>query len=129
LQAASGKRDAITVFGRDYDTEDGTCIRDYIHVADLCQAHWLAIQRLREHGESRRYNLGNGNGFSVQQVIDVCLKVTGKDITVIEGERREGDPAVLVADSSLARSELGWRHTADLDSIVAHAWEFESRRR
>jgi len=123
LQAASGQRDAITVFGRDYDTEDGTCMRDYIHVADLCQAHWLAIESLQNHGESQRFNLGNGNGFSVQQVIDVCREVTGKDITVIEGERREGDPAVLVADSSRARSELGWQpQFADLDSIVAHAW-------
>lgn len=85
LRAASGKRDAITVFWRDYDTEDGTCIRDYIHVNDLCEAHWLAIQNLQKHSESRRYNLGNGNGFSVQQVIDVCLEVTGKEITVIEG--------------------------------------------
>jgi len=126
LQAASGQRDAITVFGRDYDTEDGTCMRDYIHVADLCQAHWLAIQHLQSTGESGRYNLGNGNGFSVQQVIDVCRQVTGRAITVIEGERREGDPAVLVADSSRARSELGWKpQFSDLDSIVYHAWEYE----
>jgi len=87
LQAASGKRDAITVFGRDYDTEDGTCIRDYIHVNDLCDAHWLAIGKLLSDGESGRFNLGNGNGFSVQQVIDVCRQVTGKEITVIEGAR------------------------------------------
>jgi len=128
LQAASGQRDAITVFGRDYDTEDGTCMRDYIHVADLCQAHWLAIQRLQSTGESGRYNLGNGNGFSVQQVIDVCRQVTGRAITVIEGERREGDPAVLVADSSRARSELGWQpHYAGLESIVEHAWKFENK--
>ncbi len=129
LQAASGQRDAITVFGRDYDTEDGTCMRDYIHVADLCQAHWLAIQRLQSTGESGRYNLGNGNGFSVQQVIDVCRQVTGRAITVIEGERREGDPAVLVADSSRARSELGWQpQYADLESIVSHAWAWEESR-
>lgn len=128
LQAASGKRDAITVFGRDYETEDGTCIRDYIHVADLCEAHWLAIQNLQKYDQSRRYNLGNGNGFSVQEVIGVCRMVTGREITVIEGERREGDPAVLVADSSLARTELGWQpQYGGLESIVSHAWEFESR--
>ncbi len=128
LQAASGNRDAITVFGRDYDTEDGTCIRDYIHVADLCQAHWLAIQNLQKHGNSGRYNLGNGNGFSVKQVIDVCLEVTGMEIKVTEGERREGDPAVLVADSSLARSVLGWQpQYGDLESIVSHAWVWENR--
>jgi len=129
LQAASGKREAITVFGRDYDTEDGTCMRDYIHVSDLCEAHWLAIEKLQQQGESCRYNLGNGNGFSVQQVIDVCHDVTGKEITVVEGERRAGDPAVLVADSTRARSELGWKpQYGDLESIVRHAWAFERSR-
>jgi len=126
LQAASGKRDAITVFGRDYDTEDGTCIRDYIHVHDLCSAHWLAIQNLKSRGESQRFNLGNGNGFSVQQLIDVCREVTGKDIQVIDGERREGDPAVLVADSSRAQLELGWMPKFDdLSAIISHAWAWE----
>jgi len=130
LQAASGKRDAITVFGRDYDTEDGTCIRDYIHVHDLCSAHWLAIQNLQHSGESKRFNLGNGNGFSVQQLIDVCREVTGKHIQVIDGERREGDPAVLVADSSQARTELGWAPKFDnLNSIVSHAWAWEKHGR
>ncbi len=128
LQAASGRRDAITVFGRDYDTEDGTCIRDYIHVVDLCGAHWLAIESLKKSGGSGRYNLGNGNGFSVQQVIDVCREVTGMDIKVIEGARRAGDPAVLVADSELARSELGWQPKyGDLQSIISHAWQWERR--
>lgn len=126
LQAASRKRDAITVFGRDYDTEDGTCIRDYVHVNDLCEAHWLAILNLRQHGKSKRFNLGNGNGYSVQQVIDVCLDVTECDINVIEGERREGDPAVLVADSSCARRELGWQPKNEgLVDIVRHAWLWE----
>jgi len=124
LQAASGKRDAITVFGRDYDTTDGTCIRDYIHVNDLCEAHWLAIGKLLSDGESGRFNLGNGNGFSVQQVIDVCRDVTGKEITVIEGARRAGDPAVLVANSRLAEHELACTPKySDLVSIVRHAWQ------
>jgi len=115
--------------GERHDPEDGTCMRDYIHVADLCQAHWLAIQHLQSTGESGRYNLGNGNGFSVQQVIDVCRQVGGRAIAVIVGERREGDPAVLVADSSRARSELGWQpYYADLDSIVSHAWIWEESR-
>jgi len=126
LQTASGKRDAITVFGSDYDTEDGTCIRDYIHVNDLCDAHWLAIQFLKNKGVSQRFNLGNGNGFSVRQVIDVCRKVTGRNIKVIEGERREGDPDVLVADSTRAQAELGWSPKfGDLHSIISHAWQWE----
>jgi UDP-glucose 4-epimerase len=128
LQAASGRREGITVFGRDYNTEDGTCIRDYIHIADLCDAHWLAFQNLRKHGESQRFNLGNGNGFSVQQVINICREVSGKNINVIEGERRAGDPAVLVADSSRARQDLGWQPKYnDLQSIVSHAWKWENR--
>jgi len=127
LQAASGKRDAITVFGRDYDTEDGTCLRDYVHVNDLCQAHWLAIRKLLESEKSCSFNLGNGKGFSVQQVIDVCREVTGKEIPVIDGARRAGDPDVLVADSSLAMMELDWRpRYTDLHSIVAHAWIWEN---
>ncbi len=128
LQAASGKRENITVFGRDYDTTDGTCIRDYIHVNDLANAHWLAIQKLRQKNESQRYNLGNGSGFSVQQVIDVCKHVSGESIVVSEGPRREGDPAILVADSSLAQKELGWRpEFADLEAIVTHAWAWEEK--
>jgi len=126
LQVASGKRDSITVFGHDYDTKDGTCIRDYIHIVDLCDAHWLAIQRLNDYNESMRYNLGNGCGFSVQQVIDVCHKVTQKSINVIQGERRVGDPAILVADASRAVDEMGWKpQYAELESIVEHAWQWE----
>jgi len=128
LQVASDRRDAITVFGQDYDTEDGTCIRDYIHIVDLCDAHWKAIALLRSKQESLRFNLGNGNGFSVREVIDACKAVTEKDIAVIEGERREGDPAVLVADSALAIEMLHWKAKyADLTSIVRHAWQWESR--
>lgn len=128
LQTASDRREAITVFGRDYDTPDGTCIRDYIHVNDLCEAHLLALDRLRSGGKSRAYNLGNGSGYSVQQVIDSARKVTGRGIKVVDGPRRPGDPARLVADARLARSELNWQpHFVDLDTIIAHAWEWERK--
>jgi len=127
LQAASGRRKDIKVFGNDYPTEDGTCIRDYIHINDLCKAHLLALKRMQQIGSSARYNLGNGTGFSVQQVIDTTRKVTGKDFKVTQDERRPGDPAVLVADSKLAQQELGWKpeHT-DLESIIATAWRWET---
>ena len=126
LQAASGRRPSISVFGRDYDTPDGTCIRDYIHIQDLCAAHWLALQSLMNGGQSQAYNLGNGNGFSVQQVIDTAAQVTGRPIPVVHGPRRDGDPARLVADARLAREKLGWRpQYADLATIVAHAWQWE----
>jgi len=129
LQVASGKRDAITVFGQDYHTDDGTCIRDYIHISDLCMAHWLSILKLRENASSQRLNLGNGNGFSVQQVINICKQVTGQEIQVIHGERRKGDPAVLIADSTHAEQVLGWKaQYTDLALIVQHAWQWEIRR-
>ncbi len=128
LQAASGRRNAISVFGRDYPTPDGTCIRDYIHVTDLCQAHLLGMHKLIADNTSRAYNLGNNNGFSVQEVIDAARKVTGKEIKIIDAPRREGDPAVLIADSSLAKSELGWQPIyAELETIIAHAWGWENR--
>lgn len=130
LQAASGRRPAITVFGTDYDTPDGTCIRDYIHVDDLCDAHLLALRRLWAGGGSAAYNLGNGNGFSVQEVIDTARRVTGRDIPVDYGARRAGDPARLVADAGRAREELGWRpRFDDLATIIDHAWRWESRAR
>lgn len=126
LQAASGRRDHITVFGRDYDTPDGTCVRDYIHVNDLCEAHGLALQHLLKGGGSRDYNLGNGQGFSVQEVIDVAKRVTGREIPVREGLRRAGDPARLVANAEKIKRELGWSPTfEDLPVIVAHAWVWE----
>jgi UDP-glucose 4-epimerase len=128
LQAASGRRPAISVFGRDYDTPDGTCIRDYIHIQDLCKAHWLALQSLIKGGESQAYNLGNGNGFSVQEVIDVAERVTGRKITVTDAPRRPGDPARLVADATQARRQLGWEpEFADLATIIEHAWGWETR--
>ncbi len=130
LQAASGRRDAITVFGRDYDTPDGTCIRDYVHVVDLCAAHELALEQLLNGGSGGVYNLGNGQGFSVQQVIDTVRQVTGRDFTVLDGQRRPGDPARLVADSQRAIEELGWRPAfADLSTMVEHAWRWECRPR
>jgi len=128
LQAASGRREAIAVFGTDYDTPDGTCIRDYIHVADLCVAHALALDYLLSGGESARFNLGNGQGFSVQEVIDAARRVTGRGITVRYEARRAGDPARLVADSRLAREVLGWQpKRAELDRIIADAWSWEQK--
>lgn len=128
LQAASGRREAITVFGRDYDTPDGTCIRDYIHVEDLVEAHALALDYLLQGGRSGAFNLGNGNGFSVQEVVNTAQRVTGREIRVIDAARRAGDPPRLVADASKAYSELGWQpRYADLDTIVAHAWAWEKK--
>jgi UDP-glucose 4-epimerase len=128
LQAASGRRSAITVFGRDYDTPDGTCIRDYIHVADLVSAHALAVDYLLAGGASTAFNLGNGQGFSVQQVIDTARSVTGQAIAVSEAPRRAGDPPRLVADARRAKALLGWQpQFAALEQIVAHAWAWEQK--
>jgi UDP-glucose 4-epimerase len=131
LQAASGRRKSITVFGRDYPTEDGTCIRDYIHIEDLCSAHAQALEALilgHKQG-ALAFNLGNGKGYSVQQVIEAVQLVVAEDgcnLMVEEGERRPGDPAKLVADASLAKRELGWQpQYADLETIVRHAWAWE----
>lgn len=131
LQAASGRRESITVFGRDYPTEDGTCVRDYIHIEDLCSAHALALDALikgKKQG-ALAFNLGNGQGYSVQQVIDAVERVVAKDgctVKVEEGSRRSGDPAILVADSRLICDELGWqaRYTR-LEEVVQHAWVWE----
>jgi UDP-glucose 4-epimerase len=128
LQAASGRRESIAVFGRDYDTPDGTCIRDYIHIADLCQAHWLALRSLLDGQQSQQYNLGNGHGFSVQEVIDSAKRITKREIRVTEAPRRAGDPAILVADSTLAQKQLGWKpYFAELDVILTHAWQWEQQ--
>ena len=126
LQAAAGRRAAITVFGRDYDTPDGTCIRDYIHVADLAEAHALAVDYLLAGGKSSAFNLGNGQGFSVQEVINTARRVTGRMIPTIDAPRRSGDPPRLVANASLASNVLGWTpQFASLEQIVAHAWAWE----
>jgi UDP-glucose 4-epimerase len=124
LQVAAGRRAEILVFGSDWPTPDGTCIRDYIHIRDLADAHLLALQHCRP-GEHRIYNLGNGTGFSVREVIDSCRRVTGLDIPSRDVERRAGDPAVLIASSERAVNELGWRpqHTG-IDEIVSDAWDF-----
>ncbi|MDX2263495.1 MAG: UDP-glucose 4-epimerase GalE [Hyphomicrobiales bacterium] len=126
LQAASKRRADIKVFGRDYPTPDGTCLRDYVHVEDLCHAHLLALRALRAGAKGGFYNLGNARGYSVAEVIDVAREVTGRDITVVDAPRRPGDPAMLVADSTLIREELGWRpQYGDLRVIVEHAWAWE----
>lgn len=133
LQAASGRREAVTVFGRDYDTEDGTCIRDYIHIEDLCQAHSLALDYLQANPEVRAtaFNLGNGQGFSVLEVLDTAKAIVANEnanIPITEGARRTGDPARLIADSTKALSVLGWEPKyKNLREIVEHAWAWEKK--
>ncbi len=128
LQVASARLPFVRVFGRDYDTPDGTCIRDFVHVMDLAEAHLLALNHLVTYGESSSFNLGSGNGFSVQEVIEVARRVTGMSIPVVDYPRREGDPPRLVADSKDARSLLRWSPCyADLEAIVLHAWEWEKK--
>jgi UDP-glucose 4-epimerase len=125
LQVALGKRDKIYIYGDDYNTPDGTCIRDYIHASDLASAHILAVEKLQAGGESGAYNLGNGNGFSVKEVIEMARKVTGHPIPAEIGERRAGDPARLVASSEKAKRELGWNPQYDsLETIISSAWNW-----
>ncbi len=124
LQVAAGKREYLSLFGTDYETKDGTCVRDYIHVADLARAMMLALGKL-EQGKHTIYNLGNGNGFTNREVIDSIERVTARKIPIKDEPRREGDPAALIASSARAISELGWRpESPNLDDIVADAWEF-----
>jgi len=126
LAAAAGRSGPMRVFGRDYATPDGTCIRDYIHVSDLCSAHLLALDFLAANRTSAAFNLGNGNGFSVQEVIEAVKDVTGKPVPTEDAPRRAGDSARLIADSRLARERLGWRpELADLRQIVRDAWNWE----
>jgi UDP-glucose 4-epimerase len=129
LDVALGRRANIKIFGRDYPTKDGTCVRDYIHVRDLAEAHLLALGALTETNSRLIYNIGNGQGFSVLEVIDSVRRVTGKPIAIEEHERRPGDPAVLVASSEKIKSELGWKpQFAELDQIIASAWEWHQQR-
>ncbi|MBQ1089570.1 UDP-glucose 4-epimerase GalE [Streptomyces sp. B93] len=128
FQVAQGRRDAISVYGDDYPTPDGTCVRDYIHVADLAEAHLLALTAATP-GEHLICNLGNGNGFSVREVIETVRQVTGHPVPEVTAPRRGGDPAVLVASAEVARERLGWNPSrADLAGIVADAWAFAQRR-
>lgn len=125
LQVPNGKRETIFIYGTDYDTPDGTCIRDYIHVTDLAQAHILAVQYLNNGGESDIFNLGNGVGYSVREVIETARKVTGHPIPATETSRRAGDPARLVASSEKAKSVLGWKPVHDsFEEIIASAWNW-----
>jgi UDP-glucose 4-epimerase len=128
LDVAMGRRTNIKIFGRDYPTKDGTCVRDYIHVRDLAEAHLLALGALKEKSKLI-YNIGNGQGFTVLEVIESVRRVTGRPIAVEECERRAGDPAVLVASSEKIKRELGWKpQFAELDTIIASAWEWHQRR-
>lgn len=129
LQVASGRREKILVFGNDYDTPDGTCVRDYIHVDDLCSAHLLALQHLLTGGGSDAYNLGNGAGFSVDEVIQTAARITGYPIQQELASRRQGDPARLVADSSKAMAILGWQpKRSQIETIIEDAWRFDLTR-
>lgn len=125
LQTALGKRRHIDIYGTDYKTPDGTCLRDYVHVTDLATAHLLALSALLEGGESGIYNLGNSRGHSVREVIELSREITGKEIPVRDADRRPGDPAVLVADSEKIRSRLGWRPQYEaLENIIESAWRW-----
>ena len=123
LQTALGKRDHITIFGDDYDTEDGTCVRDYVHVVDLVEAHILAMKYLTHGGESNTFNLGSSQGFSVKEIVETARKVTDKNIKAIIGERRAGDPSKLIASSDKARKILGWNPIrTNIENIIKDAW-------
>lgn len=129
LMAALGKRESVSIFGTDYPTPDGTCIRDYIHVSDLADAHVLGLEYLLQGGDTAVFNLGNGNGFSVREVIDTAKTVTGRDVKVVESDRRPGDPPALVGSSEKARKILGWKpQFPDLENILTHAWQWHKSR-
>ncbi|MBC8043602.1 MAG: UDP-glucose 4-epimerase GalE [Rhizobacter sp.] len=129
LDAAMGKRKQITIYGTDYPTPDGTCIRDYIHVSDLAEAHVLGLKHLVGGGESDVFNLGNGGGFSVREVIEVAKKMTGLPVEVVEGERRAGDPAMLVGSAAKAKQRLGWTpEFSGLEKIISTAWAWHQHR-
>ncbi|HIK31793.1 MAG TPA: UDP-glucose 4-epimerase GalE [Oscillatoriales cyanobacterium M59_W2019_021] len=129
LQTALGMRESVSIFGTDYPTPDGTCIRDYIHVTDLAIAHILGLEYLLKGGKSEVFNLGNGNGFSVRETLESAQKVTQCEIPAIESDRRPGDPPILVGSSEKARTVLGWSpQYADIDKIVYHAWRWHQKR-
>lgn len=126
LKVPLGERESVSIFGTDYPTADGTCVRDYIHVVDLADAHLLALESCAP-GVHEIFNLGSGSGYSVREVVDVCRSVTGADIPVVEGPRRSGDPAALVASSAKISERLGWKPQRDLTAMVADAWAFARR--
>jgi UDP-arabinose 4-epimerase len=128
LDAASGRREAVTIYGTDYDTPDGTCIRDFIHVSDLADAHVLALKSILNGAPSCAYNLGNGCGSSIREVIQAAERITGLSVPVTHGDRREGDPPMLVSDARTARLELGWQpQFPELEVMVRHAWAWHQR--
>ena len=128
LQTATGERDAIQIYGADYPTPDGTCLRDYVHVSDLAQAHLLALQSLLGDGANAIFNLGNSKGYSVREVIDIACRITARPIATRSAARRPGDPAALVADSGKIRKALGWQPRYEqLESIIASAWDWHQR--
>ena len=128
LQAVSGRKDKITIYGDDYPTKDGTCIRDYIHVMDLAEAHLLALDRLSQTQLSDVYNVGNNEGFSVREIIEVAKKITKKKMDIEIQSRRKGDPAELIADNQKIKSELNWKAKhSDLDKIISSAWQWEQK--
>ena len=129
LMAALGKRESVAIFGTDYPTPDGTCIRDYIHVTDLADAHILGLEYLLKGGKTSVFNLGNGQGFSVKEAIDTARAVTGQEIKVVMSDRRPGDPPILVGSSDKARNILGWepKYPA-LKEILTHAWNWHQQR-
>jgi len=129
LDAAMGKRDNISIFGTDYDTKDGTCVRDYIHINDLAKAHMLGLEWMLKNKRSNNFNLGNGEGFSVKQIIDVAKKVTGNNIEVNFSERRDGDPATVVGSYDKVEKVLGWKpEFNNIESIIETAWAWHLKR-
>lgn len=129
LDVAAGKRENIHVFGTDYETRDGTCVRDYIHVLDLAQAHYNALKFLNENNTSEIFNLGNGTGFTVKEIIDVCQKVTGCEIKVVNDEPRPGDPPILIGSSKKAKELLKWEpQYDDIEKIIKTAWDWHQKK-
>lgn len=130
LQVPKGTREKIYIFGDNYETKDGTCIRDYIHVMDLAKAHGLALDKLRQNSDSKIYNLGSGSGFSVKEMIEVARKITGHEIPAEIAERRAGDPAVLIASSEKAKNELGWKpEYTNVETIIKTAWNWHQNQK